>query len=182
MNPQLEGIVEEFMNADRRLHDLAAGTPEESWLRRPAAGSWSAAECLAHLNLTSAGYIPILEDAISLGRQSGRRRPPVRYRHDFPGWLLWKMMGPRVPLRVKTTAPFVPKAVVPRSELIADFERLQREQIRCVKECEGVAMDRIRITSPFDARLRYSFYSSLAILPRHQQRHLRQAERALIKG
>jgi len=47
------------------------------------------------------------------------------------------------------------------------------------READGLPVDRIRIASPFDARLKYSLYAALTILPRHQHRHLWQAERVL---
>jgi len=35
----------------------------------------------------------------------------------------------------------------------------------------------VRVTSPFNARVRYNLYACFTILPRHQHRHLWQAER-----
>ena len=181
MHPQLEAIVEEFNSAQQRLHTLVAKTSEQSWTRRPDPARWSAAECVAHLNLTSNAYISILKEAIARGHQSSEPAPK-RYRHDLIGWFLFKTMGPPVRFRIKTTAPFVPKSGGMRSELVAEFDRLQAEQIECVKECEGLPMHLIRVTSPFEARLKYNFYSSLAMLPRHEHRHLWQAEQTLSKG
>jgi hypothetical protein len=45
------------------------------------------------------------------------------------------------------------------------------------RDVDGLPVDRIKITSPFDARLKYNLYAALTILPRHQHRHLWQAER-----
>jgi hypothetical protein len=177
MNPQLETIAEELRGASERLRRLTGAVPEEAWTRRPEPGRWSPAECVAHLNLTSAAYLPLLEEAI----EEGRRLPGAgerRYRRDPIGWLLWKTMGPPARMRVKTTAPFIPEAVATREELTADFERLQAEQLACVEAADGLPLDRIRIRSPFDPRMRYNLYAALTILPRHQHRHLWQAERA----
>ena len=33
------------------------------------------------------------------------------------------------------------------------------------------------MTSPFNARMRYNLYAGFSTLPRHQHRHLQQAER-----
>jgi hypothetical protein len=49
----------------------------------------------------------------------------------------------------------------------------------CVEAADGLPLGSVRITSPFDPRLRYNLYSCLTILPRHQHRHLWQAEQAL---
>jgi hypothetical protein len=37
-------------------------------------------------------------------------------------------------------------------------------------------LHRVRITSPFNSKLRYNVYAALVLLPRHQERHINQAE------
>jgi hypothetical protein len=64
--------------------------------------------------------------------------------------------------------------------IIDEFSRLQAEQIACVREADGLPLGRVRITSPFDARLKYNLYACFTILPRHQHRHLWQAERVWV--
>jgi hypothetical protein len=80
--------------------------------------------------------------------------------------------------KLKTTAPFVPSGDRSAGELAAEFERLQAEQIALTRASDGLPIDRVKIVSPFDARLRYSIFAALSILPRHQHRHLWQAEQA----
>jgi hypothetical protein len=57
-----------------------------------------------------------------------------------------------------------------------DFDALQGEQVALVHAADGLPVDRVRIVSPFDARMKYSAYSALFVLPRHQLRHVEQAE------
>jgi hypothetical protein len=175
MRSQLRTIIEEFDAATERLQRLVAAVPAGDWSRRPDPDRWSVAECVAHLNLTSQAYLPLLHTALAEARALGE---PVRgrYRRDLVGWLFWWMTGPPVRFRVRTMAPFVPQGVVPAAELVAEFERLQGEQVRCVVDAEGLPIDRVWVTSPFDARMRYNGYTCLTILPRHQHRHLWQAE------
>ena len=92
------------------------------------------------------------------------------------GWLLWRMAGPPVRHRVKTTSAFIPSANRPLNDLVAEFDRLQADQIQCAVEADGLPLSRLWIRSPFDQRIRYNAYSCLTILPRHQERHLWQAE------
>jgi hypothetical protein len=175
MHAQLEDIRNEFLTAQNRLQQLAADLPEQLWNVRPLPARWSTAECVAHLNLTSRAYLPILSSAIERARQLGAR-PQGRYRRDFTGWLLWKTMGPPVRIRTKTSAQFVPEAAGGRAEMLREFERLQQEQIECVEAADGLALTQVRIESPFDSRVNYNLYACLTILPRHQHRHLWQAE------
>ena len=179
MHPQLSAIVDEFESARSRLHLLAGAVPDARWAERADPARWSVAECVAHLNLTSRAYVPLLRDAIARARalRDAGRTTPARYRRDPVGWVLWRTAGPvkRVG-RVKTTAPFVPAGELPRDVVLAEFERLQDEQLACVRDADGLPLGDVRVVSPFDARVRYNLYACLTILPRHQHRHLFQAE------
>lgn len=178
MHPQLQSVTDEFAAAQKRLHVLAASIPEEWWTRRADPARWSMGECVAHLNLTAEAYLPLVSRGIE---QAARLvgEAPARFRRDPTGWLLWRMAGPPVRHRVRTTAPFIPAGSEPRAPTLARFDRLQAEQVRCVRQADGLPLEPIRITSPFDPRLRYNLYSCLTILPRHQQRHIWQAEQVL---
>jgi hypothetical protein len=78
--------------------------------------------------------------------------------------------------KVRTAPAFVPDREVPRSRTLEEFDRLQAEQVEVARSSEGLPIHRVQITSPFDRRVRYNLYSALVILPRHQLRHVGQAE------
>ena len=175
MHPQLQAIVDDFGLAGTRLHRLAAAVSPEQWLRRPDPARWSAGECITHLNLTAAATVPRVREALARGRALGEHAPR-RYRRDPIGWLLWRMMDPPVRRRVRTPAPFEPAAAQPAAATVAEFDRWQQEQTALVREADGLPLGRLWVVSPFDPRIRYNAYACLTILPRHQHRHLWQAE------
>jgi DinB family protein len=175
----MAAVVAEFDSALHRLHALRDTRPASTWVDRPAADRWSIGECVAHLNLTSTAYVPLLRGGIDEARRSGHSAP-VHYRRDLIGWLLWRSMGPPVKRKFSTTAPFLPRAGQAPADLIAEFERLQREQIALTHEADGLPIQRVKIASPFNTRLRYNLYAAFTILPRHQHRHLWQAEQATL--
>ena len=102
MHPQLQAVIDELGTAQARLHALATVTPPTVWSRLPDPTRWSIAECVAHLNLTSAAFVPLLRQALAGPAESTVTK---RYRRDPMGWLLWWTMGPPVRLRLKTAAP-----------------------------------------------------------------------------
>jgi hypothetical protein len=175
LHPQLEAIRAEFASAQDRLSRLAQSIPGAVWNRRPDPAQWSIAECVEHLNLTAQAYLPLLRDALDRARRlSGSA--PRRYRRDPIGWMLWRTQGPPVRRRMKTIPRFNPGSQRPPTELMAEFVRLQDAQISCVRAADGLRLGQVWIRSPFDSRIRYNAYSCLTILPRHQHRHLWQAE------
>jgi hypothetical protein len=178
VHPELQAVVDEFESAVVRLRALRDKAPASRWGDRPRPDRWSIGECVAHLNLTSSAFLPLVRAGLDEARRSGHaaRR---RYRRDLLGWLLWRSMGPPVKRKFKTTAPFVPRSDRTSADLVAEFERLQAEQLALAGEADGLPIDRVKIASPFNPRLRYNLFSALSILPRHQHRHLWQAEQNL---
>ena len=182
MHTELKSVLDQFDAAQSRIHSLADNLTEARWAERGDPARWSVAECVAHLNLTSRAYLPLLREA--LGDASKRDEPtPARYRRDRMGWMLSSLMGP-VPRigrfrlgAVKTIPAFVPEGDLPRTQLLVEFDRLQQEQTDLVRAADGRPIHRVWVTSPFDKRLRYNLYSTFVILPSHQLRHVVQAER-----
>lgn len=178
MQPQLAQVEDEFESASNRLHRLAESCSVEEWRRRPEEGSWSAAECVAHLNITSIACLPSIDEGLAEARTLGRATGG-RMRRDPMGWLLWKGSHPNPRMKIKTGAGFVPAGGSPRDELIAEFDRLQEEQLAALRSADGLPIDRVKVRSVFVDRIRYSLFSLFTILSIHQHRHLAQAERAV---
>lgn len=166
-----------FVALDGRVSDA-------DWARRPSPAEWSIAECIAHLVLTSAAMVPRLRAAIA-GAPTFAPSEARAYRGTLVGRLLTSMVGPvRIVAglklgRVPTTPPFVPGSADVRATLRVEFLRSLEEEQLLVQEAEGRAIDKVRIESPFRAGMFYDCYSGLLILPRHEMRHLVQAQRAL---
>jgi len=51
-----------------------------------------------------------------------------------------------------------------------------RHAFECLVAADGLPLSHVRISSPFNPRLRYDLYACFTILPRHPHRHLWQAE------
>jgi hypothetical protein len=180
---QLAAVIESLELAQSRLRALSDGVSDRDWSKRPGPERWSAADCIEHLDLTSAAYVPLLREALAQARELGGE-PRRHYRRDPLGWFMAMMIGPMRHIgkvrigRVKTTPPFVPKGKRSRDELLSDFVRLQAELNTLIRKSDGLPIDRVKIVSPFGGRMRYSAYSAVIIVARHQHRHLDQAEEA----
>ena len=187
MNPQLTAVLGEFDAASRRLARLVASLPEEVWSGRPDPTCWSAAECVAHLNLSAEAYLPRMEEGLERARSLGRRERG-RYRADPLGWVVSRMVGPLPRIggrrrgRVKAPPAFVPGGDLPQEEILERFRALQARQVALVEASDGLPIDRVKVRSPFVEAARFNLYSTFLILPRHQHRHLQQAEEAVARA
>jgi hypothetical protein len=183
---QTEAIIADLQSALARVRKLVADLPAAKWNTRNDVRGWSVAECIEHLNLTTRAFIPLLEDALSRAPQ--RRDKNATFRHDFAGGLLKAMTGPIRRIgnfrigKMPTTPQFEPGGVIPRDELVQEFERDQQTLIDIVRRGENLGMDRVKVVSPFNSRMKYSAFSALVIIAGHQHRHLEQAESVWSSG
>ncbi len=183
MQGQLAEVVESLESAQLELRSLTDKLSEKDWSRRPGPDRWSAAGCVEHLNLTSRAYLPLLRDATARAREIGGA-PRKHYKRDSLGWFMSMMIGPLHHIgkfklgRVKTAPPFVPKGGQSRSQLLSEFVRLQADLVTIVRSADRLPLDAVKIVSPFGGRMKYSAYSALVIVARHQHRHIEQAEEA----
>lgn len=175
MHPQLQALADETQAATERLRRLADRVPAERWSERADPDRWSVGECVAHLNLTSEAYLPLVREGLERARAQGGGAP-ARYRRDLLGWMIWRASAPGGGMKVKTSASFVPTADQPKDEMVARFHRLQDELLALIRDGDGLPLHRVKVRSAFDPRVSYNLFATLTILPRHQHRHLQQAE------
>lgn len=181
---QLEAISEEFARVRARFAALESRTSDAEWNARPSPSEWSVAECIAHLNLTSAAMLPRIRAAFAEAKSlpaMGSRR----YRGALFGRVLARMVGP-VPVllgmklgKVKTPPPFVPGSELPRAQVVNEFRHWNTEESALVREAEGLPVDLTTLESPFVPGTRYDGFNAMWIVVRHEHRHLAQAEAAL---
>src|SRR5207245_3502678 len=151
------------------LHDLVRAVPDEQWSKRSDPARWSVAECVAHLNITSLAYVPLLQHAVSRARML-ERRSPSRYRRDPIGWLLWATMGPPVRFRIKTITRFLPSSVAAPELLVQELDRLQAGQLDCLAPGEGWPLSQVGVASTFNPRVRKTLVWAFRSLRRYWNR------------
>jgi hypothetical protein len=176
-HPQLDVLARELGHASARAREIVARVSDEGFHRRPGTG-WSAAECIAHLNLSNEAMLPLIDGGL---REAAARSRPTSpsYRRDLTGWLLSWYLEPPYRRGVKTPAQFEPASTGSKEEILAEFLRLQDELVDRLRIAAGLDLNRVRIVSPFNARARYNLYSAFRVITAHERRHLYQAETAL---
>lgn len=175
MDPQLRQVLEELDGATARLARLRDAVPPGRWAIRADPVRWSVSECVAHLNLSSALMVPPLEAAVPEARALPRE--PGRMRHGLLGWLLAKSVGPGFRGRMKTAPTLEPGDVPAPETLVEEFARWQERMVALVRGADGLPLGQVWVTSPINARVRYTAFAGMRIISRHQHRHLQQAER-----
>jgi len=171
----LDEVEKELHEATRRAWLLVQSTDGRMFTVRPTPLSWSAAECLAHLNISSQLFLPVLREALERARRSRKRGTP---RMDLFGRVLAWFLEPPIRRKVRTSAPFVPKSTRAKADAFGEFAGLQEQLIDLLGEARDADL-RVKIVSPFDKRVRYNILSAFRIVAAHERRHLWQAEQAV---
>jgi hypothetical protein len=177
VHPDLARLEGALRATQAEVHRLADGVDDAIWGARPADNAWSMGECVAHLTLTNTAFFDLIDSAVERARALGRVAPH-RLRRDLVGWLLSRGLEPPVRARLKTTAPFAPKDGLSRAQTLPPYDRSQAALLERLHRMDGLDVTGVKVTSPFNARMRYSLYSVFCITAAHQRRHLWQMARA----
>ena len=166
---ELDQITNDVRDAFGRL------SPDQiNW--KPAADSWSVAQCLEHLILANAESMPGLDAALA-GKKHSFWESYSPFTSLIGGFMIRSLKSDKR----KFKAPS--QAIVPPSEIDADivetFAESQAAVIERVKAMGNVDAEKMVLTSPFMRIMTYKLSDGYQIMVEHERRHIRQAKRVL---
>ena len=179
-HPQLADLARQLDEATARAERLVAGLDVRRFSARPAPNTWSAAECLAHLNITTGAYLLVFDKALA-STPAAATSDEQLFRKGLLGWLLAWSIEPPYRLKTKTAARFVPGPVHFVETVATEFVSGQRQLKRRLTAFEGRDLNRMKIRSPFNEKIGYNVYAAFVIVLAHERRHLWQAEQTLTR-
>lgn len=144
---------------------------------RPRSGCWSIGECLDHLNLTLAYYLPKIEQAVA----ENRRQPPNRVgnalftksEHDY-----LVRVEPPVVLKASAPAALQPRDAVDPDRIVDQFAEFRERYGRVVASISRLSLATLSIAGSLHPPI-HCLGGFTALLAAHDRRHIWQAERVL---
>ena len=173
----LDELQTQLREISERASELRTRIDSNSILKRPTPEAWSVAECLTHLNISVDAYFPIWDRELERAKRENRIAEGS-YLLDFWGRVLIWSLEPPPRFRMKAPKKIQPVETGPTREIFPGFLARQQRIIETVEKARGLAIEKIKIASPVDSRVRYSVWSSFCLTASHERRHLLQAERA----
>jgi hypothetical protein len=153
---------------------------DEVLLRAPAAGQWSAIQCLEHLNGYSRLYLPKIENAIMHAPPGGA---PEEFKSSWLGNRFTNMMQPKPDgkpgSKYQTPKAHRPEAILPVRDVIARFQLDQQKFLMLLEQAGHVNLQSIKIPSTLGSWLKFSLGDTFRYLIAHEERHVLQAMRAV---
>jgi hypothetical protein len=172
---QLACLLEQVESATNQAKRLMLDRSEMELTARVRPDSWSAAECLDHLAMTTRACMPAIAGKIASTPRLTTSRP---LRCDALAKLLIRMLEPPYWMRHRAHRHLSPR----RNDFPSawrDFGDSQRELAEVIRSGVGLALDTVKVQSPVCSRMSYTVYGALGILSAHQRRHLWQAQQIL---
>jgi len=172
LTEELRHLCEQIDNLKEDVLELTAPLTDAQFNWRPD-GRWSISECLAHLNVVDGLDLPLLEEAIAVGRSAGLTGTgPFHY-----GWLSRRFVryqdGP-VKIKMKAPREYRPLSGEPKEKVVAEFISIHDQMRELAVKSNGLDLARIKTRTPFPV-IKFSLGQRFAILTAHDRRHLRQA-------
>jgi hypothetical protein len=160
-----------------RAAEVMAGLSADQINWRPAEGSWSIAECIAHLNQLNGLYAASIAEALADARQRGWTTDGDATLGLLERWFLHSIEPP-YKLKFKAPAKFrPPSSTFDREDLFAVWTSTHERLAELARESQGVDLKRVKVTSPATPLLKVSLLCALMVTPAHDRRHLWQAGR-----
>ena len=173
---QLDSCVHDFRHATGEARNLLTYTDEAALRKRRSPTSWSALECVVHLNLATNAMLPGIRQAVEAAQPGSDDQST--YKMDLPGRLLAWSLEPPVFIKLKAPQLAQPLECAGPQLVLHEFEELHSQLIELLQASAGKAIDQQKMKSPF-ANMHYNAYSAFRIIAAHDRRHLWQAHKAL---
>ena len=155
--------------------------PAACFSAQPAPGSWSAAQCLDHLNGYGDYYLPLLAQAIA--RAIEQKWFSKTFSPGLLGNYFTTLMEPaadgRPAKKMKAFKQHNPQADVASDEAIARFIEQQETLLALLERARGLDLGRRSIPVSIAPFIRLKTGDTFRFIVAHNRRHVAQAQRAL---
>jgi hypothetical protein len=178
-------LLAQLQHQTNQFLDLAIGEwqmlPHSRFGKKPAPGSWSANECLQHLNIYGDYYLPAINKAIITAGEKGPVNPI--FHAGLLGHMFTKMMMPATgekPLKkMKAPKESQPKTIPDSHQVIATFIDQQEQMLQLLEKAKSVDLNKIKVPISINRFIKMKLGDTFHFLIIHNLRHVIQAQKAL---
>ncbi|MDH7464056.1 DinB family protein [Chitinophagaceae bacterium 26-R-25] len=171
---QLKTDVIDVLEAVQKSY---AHLPENMLLTQPAAGKWSIAQVMEHMNTYGRYYLLAIEKTIDKAALLNNKNTAS----FVPGWLgdyFTKMM--LKPAKMKTPSKHIPPAKLNAKEVVEEFMEQQRYLLLLLSKAENIDLGKWRIPITLTKLIKLKLGDTFRFLIAHEQRHMIQIKNAAI--
>lgn len=154
----------------------------EKFSQQPAENSWSAKQCIAHLNMYGDYYLPAIEAAILKAKEQ-KTTAPKEFTSGWLGDYFTNMMLPgtneRPPKKMKAMKHYISLNNEDSDKVIATFIDQQEKLLQLLEDATVVNMSTTKVAISIAKFIKLKLGDVFMFLIAHNYRHVLQAETAL---
>jgi hypothetical protein len=139
--------------------------------------SWSVGECFSHLVNSNRLYLTKFE--VILNSLPSVSEKDFTYKQSIMGKMITKGVDPKNVKKVKTFKVFYPTKSNFRKDIIDEYIKCCEKLIDLASKMNHLDLKKIKLSSPVNTLVRLNLGDPLIIIPKHDERHLNQAERLM---
>lgn len=167
---QLESIIKEQTAFAQQLLLL----DDELLQKRPSPNSWNVLECLEHLNLYSAYYLPEINQAMDKNKNEAQKE----FRSGWLGNYFANSMLPNAKAtKMKTFKDKDPLGLPLKRNVIDEFLSNQKKYEEILQKCQTQNLRKTRIKISIARWVTLSLGDTLRFILNHQIRHFSQIQK-----
>jgi DinB superfamily len=155
--------------------------PHTTFALRPISESWSANECLQHLNSYGRFYLPAIESVLS---RSEKRETSTQFSSGWLGTYFTKLMMPgtdgKPSTKMNSPKDHSPKIIIDSHLVISEFIDQQEKLLALLNTAKKFDLNTLKVGISIAPFIKLKLGDVLMFLIAHQVRHILQAERALV--
>ncbi|MBX3009438.1 MAG: DinB family protein [Melioribacteraceae bacterium] len=171
-------MLNEFLSIKEEANKLFSSISDEQFNKKPNEDSWSAAECIAHLNLIAHGYTKYFPVELNTRKELPNLSDKQYQTRILAGIFISKMM-PESKLKLHTPSEYqAAESELPKS-IVVDFQTIQDQFIHLLKRTEFIELKARSVRSPVASFLKFQLGELFILHIGHQKRHLNQAKNAI---
>lgn len=149
---------------------------EEALNHKPSPKSWSALECIEHLNRYGDFYLPELRQRIANTSQKSNGV----FKSGWLGNYFAKSLMPKERLnKMKTFAVMNPSGSTLDASVLSTFLKQQSEILELLRRAEDVDLTKTKTAISISTWIKLRLGDTFRVVIYHNQRHIVQAERAV---
>ena len=146
-----------------------------NWKSHPE--SWSVGECLSHLVNSNSLYLDKIENILNSFPTGSEK--DFTYKQSFMGKLISEGVDPANLKKAKTFKVFFPDKSAVQNKIIDEYVKSSEKLIELAGKMEHLDLEKIKLSSPVNIMIRLNLGDPLIIIPKHDKRHLNQAEKVM---
>ena len=144
---------------------------------KPDPESWSVGECLSHLVNSNSLYLDKIANILNSFPTNYEK--DFTYKQSFMGKLISEGVDPANLKKAKTFKVFFPDKSVVQNKIIDEYVKSSEKLIELAGKMEHLDLEKIKLSSPVNIMIRLNLGDPLIIIPKHDKRHLNQAEKVM---